>query len=85
LGAFQRILMDTDGAGVPYLLGVKVLADRLPSEPAYPFDLPFLTELDLTIREPVAFFCRRERNGKSTVEQTADYQIAIGILEQPGS
>jgi hypothetical protein len=24
---------------VPYLLGVKVLADRLPPEPAYPFDL----------------------------------------------
>ncbi len=48
---------------VTYLVGVKVLADRLPPEPAYPFDLPFLAELDLTIREPVAFFVGENGTG----------------------
>ena len=51
---------------VPYLLGVKVLPDRMPLEPTYPFNLPFVAELDLAIREPVTFFVGENGTGKST-------------------
>jgi predicted ATPase len=51
---------------VPYLLGVKLLSERMPLESAYPFNLPFVAELDLTIREPVTFFVGENGTGKST-------------------
>jgi predicted ATPase len=51
---------------VPYLLGVKVLSDRMPLEPAYPFNLPFVAKLDWAIREPVTFFVGENGTGKST-------------------
>ncbi len=52
---------------VPYLLGVKVLPERLPPETTYPFNLPFVTGLDLTIHEPVVFFVGENGTGKSTL------------------
>jgi predicted ATPase len=52
---------------VPYLQSVEVVPDRLPLEPAYPFNLPFVAELDLTIQEPVTFFVGENGTGKSTL------------------
>lgn len=52
---------------VPYLLGLKVISDRIPNEPAYPYNLPFVTGLDLKFREPVTFFVGENGTGKSTL------------------
>ena len=52
---------------VPYLLSIKVLPERLPPELTYPFNLPFVPGLDLTIREPVVFFVGENGTGKSTL------------------
>jgi predicted ATPase len=56
--------MQTD---IPYLLGVKTVVERLPSERAFPFDLPFVTSLDLSLRKSVAFFVGENGTGKSTL------------------
>jgi predicted ATPase len=52
---------------VPYLLRVKVLPDRIPADSAYPFNLAFLSGLDLVIRHPVTFFVGENGTGKSTL------------------
>jgi predicted ATPase len=52
---------------VPYLLGLNVIPDRIPQEPTYPFDLPFVSELDLEFRKPVTFFVGENGTGKSTL------------------
>lgn len=52
---------------VPYLLGIRVLPERMPSEPAYPFNLPFVAKLNLTIQKPVVFFVGENGTGKSTL------------------
>ena len=52
---------------VPYLLGLKVVLERLPQPPAYPFNLPFVSELALEFREPVTFFVGENGTGKSTL------------------
>ena len=52
---------------VPYLLRLKVIPERIPNEPAYPYNLPFVTELDLEFREPVTFFVGENGTGKSTL------------------
>jgi len=52
---------------VPYLLGIRVLPDRLPVTPAYPFNLPFVAKLNLTIQKPVVFFAGENGTGKSTL------------------
>jgi len=52
---------------VPYLLGLKVVPDRLPQDPAYPYNLPFVAELDLVFRQPVTFFVGENGTGKSTL------------------
>jgi predicted ATPase len=55
------------GSHVPYLLGLKVLTDRMPVEPGYPFTLPFVAELDLKIQSPVVFLVGENGTGKSTL------------------
>jgi predicted ATPase len=51
----------------PYLLSVKSVAERFPTEVIYPFTLPFLNGLDLTFRQPVTFFVGENGTGKSTL------------------
>ena len=52
---------------VPYLAGVSVVPDRIPSESGYPFTLPFVRELDLRLESPVTFFVGENGTGKSTL------------------
>ena len=53
-------------AVVPYLLGVRTLLERIPSN-EYPFHLPLVRSLDLTFTSPVTFFVGENGTGKSTV------------------
>jgi len=52
---------------VPYLLGVKLVQERLPAERNFPFNLRFLPCLDLEIEVPVTFFVGENGSGKSTL------------------
>jgi len=52
---------------VPYLLGLKVIPKQLPHKLAYPYNLPFVAQLDLVFREPVTFFVGENGTGKSTL------------------
>jgi predicted ATPase len=54
-------------ASAPYLTRVTALAERLPTELAFPFCLPFVKELDLYFRSPVTFFVGENGSGKSTL------------------
>jgi predicted ATPase len=51
---------------VPYLLGVRVVPERLSSRDQFPFSLSFLSTLDLTFKTPVTFFVGENGSGKST-------------------
>src|SRR5687767_4826458 len=51
---------------VPYLLGVQLKHDRVPSVD-YPFHLPLVRSLDLTFASAVTFFVGENGTGKSTV------------------
>ena len=51
----------------PYLVGLKLVPERLPAEPEFPFNLPILTGLDLKFEKPVTFFVGENGTGKSTV------------------
>jgi predicted ATPase len=52
---------------VPYLLGVRTVAERLPAQRTFPFDLPFVSNLDLSFQQPVTFFVGENGTGKSTL------------------
>lgn len=52
---------------VPYLLELKLVSERLPSERSFPFDLGFLVNLDLHFEVPVTFFVGENGSGKSTL------------------
>jgi predicted ATPase len=52
---------------IPYLLGVKTVVEKLPLERPFPFNLPFVPGLDLSLRKPVAFFVGENGTGKSTL------------------
>lgn len=52
---------------VPYLVGLKVVPERLPEERSFPFDLSFLPALDLRFDAPVTFFVGENGTGKSTL------------------
>ena len=51
----------------PYLVGLKLVAERVPPEPCYPFDLPFVRGLDWSFRVPITFFVGENGTGKSTL------------------
>ena len=51
----------------PYLRGVRIEPDRVPAWDAFPFDLPFVRDLDLRLRAPVTFFVGENGSGKSTL------------------
>jgi predicted ATPase len=52
---------------VPYLTGVRAVAERLAAQSAYPFSLPFVRDLDLRFDSPVTFFVGENGTGKSTL------------------
>lgn len=57
----------------PYLTGVRFVPERAGSRQTFPFNLPFLDELDLKIDSPVVFFVGENGSGKSTLlEAIAD-------------
>jgi predicted ATPase len=58
----------------PYLAGVKLLAERVPENAGYPFDVPALRDLDLTFDAPATFFVGENGTGKSTLME------AIAVL-----
>ncbi len=52
----------------PYLTGCYLVPERVPSPPAFPFDLPFLsTEFELTLDAPVTVLVGENGTGKSTL------------------
>ena len=52
---------------IPYLLGVRTRAEGLNGNQGYPFDLPFVSNLNLTFTHPVVFFVGENGTGKSTL------------------
>jgi predicted ATPase len=54
-------------SSVPYLVGLRVVAERLPEERSFPFNLSFLPALDLRFEAPVTFFVGENGTGKSTL------------------
>jgi predicted ATPase len=52
---------------VPYLLGVRLVPERLSSTDTFPFNLPFLPSLHLEFRSRVTFFVGENGSGKSTL------------------
>jgi predicted ATPase len=52
---------------VPFLLEVRVVPERLSSRDQFPFNLPFLSTLDLRFKTPVTFFVGENGSGKSTL------------------
>ena len=63
-------------ASAAYLTRVTVVAERLPAERSFPFDLPFVKALDLCFRSPVTFFVGENGSGKSTLLE------AIAVLSR---
>ena len=51
----------------PYLISVKTVAERLPQNSTFPFDLPFVSTLTMAFRKPVTFFVGENGTGKSTL------------------
>jgi predicted ATPase len=54
-------------SNAPYLIGLRVVAERVPADATYPFTLPFLSDLDLSLRQRVTFFVGENGTGKSTL------------------
>lgn len=52
---------------VPYLLGVRIVPERMGSEEQFPFNLSFVRDLDLQFVAPVTFFVGENGTGKSTL------------------
>jgi len=53
--------------GAPYLRGCRLLAERIPEDAGYPFDLPCVADLSLTFDSAVTFLVGENGSGKSTV------------------
>jgi predicted ATPase len=51
----------------PFLRGVRLLPDRIPSPDAFPFSIPALRDLDLALTTPVTFLVGENGSGKSTL------------------
>lgn len=52
---------------VPYLIGVRVVPERIEQEDCFPFTLPFVRQLDLRFQSPVTFLVGENGTGKSTL------------------
>lgn len=60
-------------AGQMYLEGLSTIKDRLENDKDFPFNLPFVRSLDLSLDQPVTFFVGENGCGKSTLlEAIAD-------------
>jgi predicted ATPase len=56
-----------------YLQGVYAVAERIPADARFPYNLPFVRGLDLGLDQPVTFFVGENGSGKSTLlEAIAD-------------
>lgn len=51
----------------PYLLGVRLLPERVASFDTYPFTIPFVRDLNLEFTHPVTFLIGENGSGKSTL------------------
>ena len=54
-------------SAVPYLLRVSIVPERIQGDDGYPFNLPFVRQLDLQFEAPVTFFVGENGTGKSTL------------------
>lgn len=59
--------MPASPAKPAYLRGARVVEERVPADDHYPFALPFVRDLDITLDTPVTFFVGETRSGKSTL------------------
>lgn len=56
-----------------YLQSIYAVAERIPAEARFPFNLPFVHDLDVALDQPVTFFVGENGSGKSTLlEAIAD-------------
>jgi predicted ATPase len=53
--------------GIPYLIGLRVVPERVPPDAAWPFSLPWVRDLDLRLRSRVTFLVGENGTGKSTL------------------
>lgn len=54
-------------ARAPYLVGLRVVPERVPLNASHPFNLPLLRDLDLSFRTAVTYFVGENGAGKSTL------------------
>lgn len=54
-------------ANAPFLVGAYVVAERLQSRSEYPFNLPYIEELDVDLANPVTLFTGENGTGKTTL------------------
>ena len=67
-----------------FLVGVRLLRDKLPSPAAFPFTIPAIGQLDeLSFEQPVTFFIGENGSGKSTLLEAI--AVASGLNPEGGS
>src|SRR5215475_2437898 len=70
-------ILEPVAPGSPFLTGVGLRADRI--EPGrYPFDIPILRDLSLTLTTPVTFFVGENGSGKSTLLEALAWAVGFG-------
>ena len=78
--------MPSNPAKAPYLESLYIVPENIPAERSYPFDLPFIPNLNLNLDAPITFLVGENGSGKSTVlEAIADlcgYNIGGGGREE---
>lgn len=64
---------------VPYLLRVSIVPERIQEDDGYPFNLPFVRQLDLQFEAPVTFFVGENGTGKSTLMEALAFLCRLPV------
>jgi predicted ATPase len=67
-----------------HLIKVRIHSDHYPTDRIYPFNIPVIREtLELTFRQPVAFFVGENGSGKSTLLEAITRKCGIHLWDKP--